>query len=155
FLVPVVRRRLRGHHEGQLPAVSRLVLGPGGQDGGGDQEDEEGKEQATAPLHWRPPEPAEPRAPGPQRVRPYGVQNRRETGEVSAKLLKPFADCQARWQAAQCSATTSRSAGTSRGHRSTAIGHLGWKTQPEGGFSGLGTSPPSTTRSRVASTTGS
>ena len=62
---------------------------------------------------------------------------------------------QARMQAARCPASISRSSGTARRHSSMAIGQRGWKTQPGGGWSGLGTSPPSTMRSRRASTAGS
>ena len=57
--------------------------------------------------------------------------------------------------AAQCPGSTSRSSGVTWEHSSVAIGHLGWKTQPVGGFKGLGTSPLSVTRSRWASITGS
>src|SRR5688572_20394564 len=46
--------------------------------------------------------------------------------------------------AAKCIGLTSRSAGTLCLHSSVAIGHRVWNTQPLGGSSGLGTSPPST-----------
>jgi hypothetical protein len=44
-------------------------------------------------------------------------------------------------QATQWPGRFSSSGGISSRQLSTASGHLGWKTQPLGGFMGLGTSP--------------
>src|ERR687888_505079 len=71
------------------------------------------------------------------------------------QLYRGLTGCQASRQAAQCPGFTSRSSGTTCRHRSIAIGQRGWNTQPDGGLSGLGTSPRSTTRSRRASSSGS
>src|SRR5215216_2929469 len=49
-------------------------------------------------------------------------------------------DC-ARWQATQWSGLTSRKAGSWWAQMSIATGQRGWKRQPFGGLSGLGTSP--------------
>ncbi len=51
-------------------------------------------------------------------------------------------------QAAWCPGLISRSSGTIWRQSATAMGQRGWKTHPDGGFSGLGTSPPRTTCSR-------
>src|ERR671917_2609826 len=60
------------------------------------------------------------------------------------------------WQAAtQCSGLTSRHTGSSWPHASVAYGQRLLKRQPEGGFTGEGTSPSRTIRSRSSSTSGS
>src|SRR3989304_9315012 len=58
-------------------------------------------------------------------------------------------------QAARCPGRISRRSGTPWLHCAMAMGQRGWKTQPGGGLSGLGTSPPRIVRSRVSSTAGS
>ena len=47
--------------------------------------------------------------------------------------------------------STWRSVGASGAQRAMACGQRGWKRQPHGGLSGLGTSPASTTSSRRSS----
>ena len=53
------------------------------------------------------------------------------------------------------SCATERNCGTSRLQLSTAMGQRGWKTQPGGGRSGLGSSPLMMVRGRERSIAGS
>ena len=63
--------------------------------------------------------------------------------------------CPILWQQTQWPFTLSRSAGAFWVHSSQAYLHLVWKTQPEGGSSGLGTSPSSISSMVFASGSGS
>ena len=58
-------------------------------------------------------------------------------------------------QATVCPSVSLRVSGTACLHSAVAFGQRGWKTQPEGGFSGLGNSPVMIVRGRVRSMTGS
>src|SRR5207249_1571767 len=58
-------------------------------------------------------------------------------------------------QATQWLGRNSRNSGRTRWHSATASGQRGWKTQPGGGLIGLGTSPTTGRKARVASTVGS
>ena len=55
-----------------------------------------------------------------------------------------------KWQATKLPPPISSNTGSSILQRSRACGHRVWKRQPEGGLSGLGTSPSSSRRSRGA-----
>src|SRR5437899_10756867 len=127
-----------------------------------------GRRRTVAPTELR--KSARPRtwaSPAPPRARPAWRRESRSTGLGGVALIPPgffqgnvgsarkvsafkhvHARGQARTHAARWPGLISRSSGTSPRQRSTAIGQRGWKTHPLGGLSALGTSPPSTTRSR-------
>ena len=65
------------------------------------------------------------------------------------------ADAACRWHATARPAPRSVSAGSSVLHLSKAFGQRGWKRQPDGGLSTLGTSPCTMACGRCASTSGS
>ena len=58
---------------------------------------------------------------------------------VSASASTGF--CSGKWQAAMWPGPKERSTGSSAAHRSWANGHLVRNRHPEGGFTGLGSSP--------------
>ena len=71
---------------------------------------------------------------------------------------EPSGVCSGKWQAARWPGPKDRSWGSSAAQRSCAYGHLVRNLHPEGGFTGLGSSPlmaaPYLARSRVGSGTG-
>jgi hypothetical protein len=71
-------------------------------------------------------------------------------------MTAPYLGCgYASVQATQWPGFTSRNSGILLLQLSTAKEHLGWNTQPLGGFMGLGTSPLTVWCSRLASISGS
>ena len=73
-----------------------------------------------------------------------------ERGEQETIRSKVMRDYPKRWQATR-RPSTSASFGSSRAQRAMACGQRGWKRQPDGGFSGLGTSPGRMISSRRSS----
>src|SRR5262245_28314705 len=74
---------------------------------------------------------------------------------VMAAWLPAIRQPVSRWHAAARPEPKSVSAGSTLLHFSIAFGQRGWKRQPAGGSSALGTSPLTIVRGRLASTSGS